>query len=324
MERVGEGFEQGEFFVPELLLSARAMRAALEVLRPHLGAGGRSSAGTVVLGTVQGDVHKIGKSIVGVVLEGDGFRVHDLGEDVPPRLFVDKAQEVDADVVGLSALISLAVSKMAETVSLLKQSGFAGSVIVGGAAVTPATADTIGADAFAPDAWTRCAAFASSCAGRPGREARLARVDGARGHHRPGRHARPGSAHFPGVRGHRRAHLGHHDPRDAREPRKLAEVSIEVCEVLGADNRLTGHHTLLRSYEGLAFASANGKADAVRVEGLHDPVHPRGRALRERGRHRTARDPGPPQRGALAHDPRGHRHRGREQTGQCRPASRPA
>jgi 5-methyltetrahydrofolate--homocysteine methyltransferase len=153
MERVGEGFEQGEFFVPELLLSARAMRAALEVLRPHLGAGGGSSAGKVVLGTVQGDVHKIGKSIVGVVLEGDGFRVHDLGEDVQPRLFIDKALEVGADVVGLSALISLAVSKMAETVSLLKQSGFAGSVIVGGAAVTPATADTIGADAFAPDAW---------------------------------------------------------------------------------------------------------------------------------------------------------------------------
>jgi 5-methyltetrahydrofolate--homocysteine methyltransferase len=153
MERVGEGYEQGEFFVPELLLSARAMRAALEVLRPHLGAGGGSSPGTVVLGTVQGDMHEIGKNIVGIVLEGDGFRIHDLGVDVPPQEFVDKVREVGADVVGLSALISLAVSKMAETVSLLKESGFAGSVLVGGAAVTSATADTIGADGFAPDAW---------------------------------------------------------------------------------------------------------------------------------------------------------------------------
>jgi len=139
--------------VPELLLSARAMQAALEILRPHLGEGGESSPGTVVLGTVQGDVHEIGKNIVGVVLEGDGFAVHDLGEDVAPRLFVEKAKEVDADIVGMSALISLAVSKMAETVALLKESGFAGSTLVGGAAVTRETAETIGADAFAPDAW---------------------------------------------------------------------------------------------------------------------------------------------------------------------------
>ncbi len=153
MERVGEGYEQGEFFVPELLLSARAMQAALEILRPHLGEGGESSPGTVVLGTVQGDVHEIGKNIVGVVLEGDGFAVHDLGEDVAPRQFVEKAKEVDADIVGMSALISLAVSKMAETVALLKESGFAGSTLVGGAAVTRETAETIGADAYAPDAW---------------------------------------------------------------------------------------------------------------------------------------------------------------------------
>jgi methanogenic corrinoid protein MtbC1 len=153
MDRVGEGYEQGEFFVPELLLSARAMQAALEILRPHLGAGDGSSPGTVVLGTVQGDVHEIGKNIVGIVLEGDGFEVHDLGEDVPPREFLEKAKAVDADVIGMSALISLAVSKMAETVALLKESDFGGSVIVGGAAVTRETAETIGADAFAADAW---------------------------------------------------------------------------------------------------------------------------------------------------------------------------
>jgi 5-methyltetrahydrofolate--homocysteine methyltransferase len=153
MERVGEGYEQGEFFVPELLLSARAMQAALEILRPQLGEASGSSPGTVVIGTVQGDVHEIGKNIVAIVLEGDGFEVHDLGEDVAPRRFVEKAKEVGADVVGMSALISLAVSKMAESVALLRESDFAGSVLVGGAAVTRETAETIGADAFAPDAW---------------------------------------------------------------------------------------------------------------------------------------------------------------------------
>jgi 5-methyltetrahydrofolate--homocysteine methyltransferase len=159
MERVGEGYAQGEFFVPELLLSARAMKAALEVLRPHLGKVGGVSPGTVVLGTVQGDMHEIGKNIVAIVLEGAGFTVHDLGEDVPPERFLDKAKEVDADVIGMSALISLAVSKMAETVVLLKQSGFRGRVIVGGAAVSRETAEEIGANDFAPDAWQALRCF---------------------------------------------------------------------------------------------------------------------------------------------------------------------
>jgi 5-methyltetrahydrofolate--homocysteine methyltransferase len=106
-----------------------------------------------VIGTVQGDVHEIGKNIVGVVLEGDGFEVHDLGEDVAPQEFLNRAKELGAEVVALSALISLAVSKMAETVALLKQGGFAGRVIVGGAAVGQETARSIGADAHAADAW---------------------------------------------------------------------------------------------------------------------------------------------------------------------------
>jgi methanogenic corrinoid protein MtbC1 len=154
MEAVGKKFEEGDYFVPELLLSARAMRSALDLLRPHLErTGGASSPGTIVLGTVQGDVHEIGKNIVGIVLAADGFEVHDMGEDVPPRDFLSKAKELGADVVGMSALISLAVSKMAQTVALLKESGFEGRVIVGGAALTEETARNIGADAFAADAW---------------------------------------------------------------------------------------------------------------------------------------------------------------------------
>jgi 5-methyltetrahydrofolate--homocysteine methyltransferase len=153
MERIGRGYEEGEFFIPELLLSARAMQAALEILRPHLVAEGLGSQGKVVLGTVQGDIHHIGKNIVGAVLQGDGFEVCDLGEDVPPQEFVKKAQEIGADVVGISALISLAVSKMAETVAVLRETGLPVKVIVGGAAVTQATAEGMGADAHGADAW---------------------------------------------------------------------------------------------------------------------------------------------------------------------------
>jgi methanogenic corrinoid protein MtbC1 len=153
MELVGQGYEEGELFVPELMLSARATLAALDILRPHLDGQGLGPPGKVVLGTVQGDIHQIGKNIVGVVLEGDGFEVHDLGGDVPPQEFVDRAREVGADVVALSALISLAVSKMAETVAILKQSGIPAKVIVGGAAVTPDTAEAIGADDYGRNAW---------------------------------------------------------------------------------------------------------------------------------------------------------------------------
>jgi 5-methyltetrahydrofolate--homocysteine methyltransferase len=153
MELVGRGYEEGELFVPELMLSARATLAALDLLRPHMAGEGTGPPGKVVLGTVQGDIHDIGKNIVGIVLEGDGFEVHDLGGDVPPQAFVDKAREVGADVVALSALISLAVSKMAETVAILRESGIPAKVIVGGAAVTPDTAEAIGADDYGRNAW---------------------------------------------------------------------------------------------------------------------------------------------------------------------------
>lgn len=153
MEVIGDKFESREFFLPELMISAKIMKAALEILNPFLEKGSDASAGKIVLGTVEGDIHFIGKSIVGAVLEGEGYEVYDLGEDVPPMEFVKKAEEVGADVVGISALISIAVSKMAETISLLKERNIKAAVIVGGAAVTPGAVETIRADAYGQDAW---------------------------------------------------------------------------------------------------------------------------------------------------------------------------
>jgi len=153
MQDIGDGYEQGKYFVPELLLSAKAMHGAIDILRPYLLKSADSNRGVVVIGTVQGDVHQIGKNIVTVVLEGNGFEVHDLGEDVPPEKFVNTAREVNADIIGMSALISTAVSKMVETVALLKESGFSGQIIVGGAAVTAETAEFMHADVYATDAW---------------------------------------------------------------------------------------------------------------------------------------------------------------------------
>jgi 5-methyltetrahydrofolate--homocysteine methyltransferase len=129
------------------------MKSVLELLRPLLAQGADESATNIVLGTVQGDVHYIGKNIVGAVLEGDGYTVFDLGEDVPPEEFVKKAVEVDADVVGVSALISAAVSKMAETIAVLKENNVSARIIVGGAAVTSVSAENLGADAYGADAW---------------------------------------------------------------------------------------------------------------------------------------------------------------------------
>lgn len=153
MEIVGERFERREYFLPELMFSARVMKSVLDLLRPLLAQGADESATNIVLGTVQGDVHYIGKNIVGAVLEGDGYTVFDLGEDVPPEEFVKKAVEVDADVVGVSALISAAVSKMAETIAVLKENNVSARIIVGGAAVTSGSAENLGADAYGADAW---------------------------------------------------------------------------------------------------------------------------------------------------------------------------
>jgi 5-methyltetrahydrofolate--homocysteine methyltransferase len=153
MGEVGELFEQGEYFVPELLLSARAMQAAMEVLRPLLSASSYQPLGKVVMGTVQGDLHDIGKKLVAMMLEGSGFEVIDLGTDVAPERFVETVEESGAQVVGLSALLTTTLPAMEATVSALREAGpVKVKVMIGGAPVTSAFASSIGADGYAPDA----------------------------------------------------------------------------------------------------------------------------------------------------------------------------
>ena len=153
MGEVGELFEQGEYFVPELLLSARAMQAAMEVLRPLLSASAYEPLGKVVMGTVQGDLHDIGKKLVAMMLEGSGFEVIDLGTDVAPERFVETVEESGAQVVGLSALLTTTLPAMEATVSALREAGpVKVKVMIGGAPVTSAFASSIGADGYAADA----------------------------------------------------------------------------------------------------------------------------------------------------------------------------
>ena len=154
MDKVGELFGQGEYFVPELLLAARAMQSAMEVLRPILVASDYQPAGKVIMGTVQGDLHDIGKKLVGMMLEGSGFEVIDLGADVPPERFVEAVEENGAQLVGLSALLTTTLPSMGATVGALRDAELPAQVkvMIGGAPVTPTFAREIGADGYAPDA----------------------------------------------------------------------------------------------------------------------------------------------------------------------------
>lgn len=154
MEDVGDMFACGEYFVPELLMAARAMSAAVDVLRPALLRDGHKTAGTVVIGTVQGDMHDIGKRLVSMMLEGSGFDVLDLGTDVPAENFVQTAIEYDVSIVALSALLTTTLPAMEDTVRALRAAPLGRNVriIVGGAPVTEEFAFRIGADGYAPDA----------------------------------------------------------------------------------------------------------------------------------------------------------------------------
>ena len=153
MDEVGSRFEAGDFFVPELLIAARAMQAGMHLLKPLLVEGGVKAAGKVAIGTVEGDLHDIGKNLVGMMLEGAGFEVKDLGVDVSPETFVQAARE-GAQVIGLSALLTTTMLNMKRTLEALQKAGIRSTVkvIIGGAPVTQAYADQIGADAFATDA----------------------------------------------------------------------------------------------------------------------------------------------------------------------------
>jgi len=154
MDEVGRRFECEEYFVPELLLSARAMKASLELIRPLLASSGAEPAGRVVIGTVKGDLHDIGKNLVASMLEGGGFEVIDLGADVAPEKFVAAAGERQADLVCLSALLTVTMPAMKTTIQALEREGLRGrvKVLIGGAPVTEQYAREIGADGYGPNA----------------------------------------------------------------------------------------------------------------------------------------------------------------------------
>jgi 5-methyltetrahydrofolate--homocysteine methyltransferase len=152
MDEVGKRFSDGVFFVPEMLMAARAMKSGLEVLRPHLIATQVRPKGTVVIGTVKGDQHDIGKNLVAMMLEGAGFTVIDLGVDVDKSSFLKAAATNSADIVALSALITTTMPAMQATVAAVKKTGGKLKTMVGGAPVNQAFADRIGADSYSPDA----------------------------------------------------------------------------------------------------------------------------------------------------------------------------
>ena len=153
MDEVGRLFEEGELFVPEMLIAARAMQAGLGYLKPLLAKADVKSAGKVAIGTVKGDLHDIGKNLVAMMLEGSGFEVQDLGVDVAPQAFVQAVQN-GAQVIGLSALLTTTMSNMEATMQALKAAGLRDQVkvMIGGAPVTQDYANKIGADGFAADA----------------------------------------------------------------------------------------------------------------------------------------------------------------------------
>jgi len=154
MDRVGTSFEKCEIYLPELLMAGDAMKASIELLRPELAGQGGSYAGRFLIGTVQGDLHDIGKNIVILMLEGNGWEVTDLGTDITPERFRDEVSKGNYDILGLSALLTFTMPKMPETIQALQQAGLRDNVkvIIGGAPVTQAFADKIGADAYASDA----------------------------------------------------------------------------------------------------------------------------------------------------------------------------
>jgi 5-methyltetrahydrofolate--homocysteine methyltransferase len=154
MREVGARFETGEYFVPDMLLAARAMQAGLNTLKPHLPKSDASTAGKVVIGTVLGDIHDIGKNLVGLMLGGAGFTIIDLGTNVAPEQFVKAVRERGPDILALSALLTTTMLAMKTTIEALKEAGLRDKVkvVVGGAPITEAYALKIGADGFAPDA----------------------------------------------------------------------------------------------------------------------------------------------------------------------------
>ncbi len=154
MDHVGVEFRAGNMFVPEVLRSARAMQSSMNILKPLLAESGVKMVGKVLLGTVKGDLHDIGKNLVGMMCEGAGFEVEDLGKDVAPEGFVEAVKQFEPDVVGMSALLTTTMRAMEHTIKALEEAGVRDKVkvMIGGAPVTQAFADQIGADGYASNA----------------------------------------------------------------------------------------------------------------------------------------------------------------------------
>lgn len=156
MNIVGEKFSEGEYFLPDLIIAANGMKKAMALLEPELLAREEKyeSAGVVILGTVQGDIHEIGKSLVGTMLTANGFTVHDMGADVPTEVFIAKIKETNANILGMSALLTTTMTVQRDVINALVEAGIRKEikVMVGGAPVTRTWADQIGADGYAEDA----------------------------------------------------------------------------------------------------------------------------------------------------------------------------
>jgi 5-methyltetrahydrofolate--homocysteine methyltransferase len=154
MDYVGVEFKAGNMFVPEVLRSAKTMQTSMDILKPLLAESGAKMVGKVLLGTVKGDLHDIGKNLVGMMCEGAGFEVKDIGKDIAPESFVEAVKEFEPDVVGMSALLTTTMRAMESTIKVLEEAGLRDKVkiMIGGAPVTQAFADQIGADGYASNA----------------------------------------------------------------------------------------------------------------------------------------------------------------------------
>ena len=153
-EEVGKLYEGGEYFLPDLLMTGDAINAATEILKSSFDRKSEiESKGTILIGTVEGDIHDLGKSLVVSLLKGQGFDVVDLGSDVPPEEFLRKAKEINPKLIGLSGLMTMSISKMIETVNLLKSENIQSRIIIGGGILSKESCEMIGADDFAKDGW---------------------------------------------------------------------------------------------------------------------------------------------------------------------------
>ena len=166
MAIIGDKFKKNEVYVPEVLIAARAMNAGISVLKPHMSDADVVNKGTVVLGTVKGDLHDIGKNLVKIMMEGKGLNVVDLGIDVAPEKFVDAAKENNADIIACSALLTTTMTEMENVVKAAEEAGIRGQlkILVGGAPVTQSFCDSIGADKYAPDAASAADEAIAACA----------------------------------------------------------------------------------------------------------------------------------------------------------------